>query len=97
VIWTRDGIVAVVHQYGDPNSGTIWNVLVYIYEQNYMGYLVNTGYVALNGPGTLGHGNFCWGNSSNSCLNSPLKFAINQTLIVKALNDGSFMVTSHQV
>jgi len=30
-------------------SGTSWNVLVYIYQQNEMGFLVNTGYVALNG------------------------------------------------
>ena len=52
VMWTKDGTVAAVHQSPDSNTGTNWNVLVYIYQQNDMGYIVNTGYVALNGPGT---------------------------------------------
>ena len=49
VLWTKDGTVAAVHEYSDSMSGTSWNVLVYIYQHNEMGFLVNSGYVALNG------------------------------------------------
>jgi hypothetical protein len=94
VIWARNGTVATVHQYLDANSVPNWNVLVFIYQQDQNGYLVDTGYVALNGPGTLGRGNFCWADSSNSCLNSSLSFDLNQTLLVHALNNGDFMITN---
>jgi hypothetical protein len=96
-VWTRNGIVAAVHQYPDSNTGTNWSVLVYIYQQNSMGYLVNTGYVALNGLGTSGHGNFCWNDGHNSCLGTPLAFSLNQTLTVEALNNGNFMLQNRQV
>jgi len=94
VIWARNGTVATVHQYLDANNVPNWNVLVFIYLQDQNGYLVDTGYVALNGPGTLARGNFCWVDGSNSCLNSPLSFDLNQTLTVHALNNGDFMVTN---
>jgi hypothetical protein len=97
VIWTRDGTVAAVHQYSDPNSGMNWNVLVYVYDQSDMGYLVNTGYVALNGLGTQGHGNFCWNDGNGSCLNAPLSFGLNETLTVSALNNGNFMLKNRQL
>ena len=97
VIWTKDGTVAAVHQYPDSSTRTNWNVLVYIYQQNYMGYLVNTGYVALNGLGTQGHGNYCWNNGNGKCLTAPLSFSLNQTLAVDALNDGSFMLKNRQL
>jgi hypothetical protein len=69
-------------------SGTGWNVLVHIYQQNEMGFLVNTGYVALNGTGTEGHGNYRWNDGNGNCLNSRLSFRLNQTLTVLALNNG---------
>ena len=97
VIWTKDGTVAAVHQYQDSNTGTNWNVLVYTYQQNDMGYLVNTGYVALNGPGTQGHGNYCWNDGNGKCLTAPLGFSLNQTLAVDALNDGNFMLKNRQL
>ena len=96
VIWTKNGTVAAVHQYSDPGGGTNWNVLVYIYQQNDIGYLVNTGYVALNGLGTQGHGNYCWNSGSGNCLNAPLRFRLNETLSVAALNNGNFMVKNRQ-
>ena len=46
-----------VHEYSDSMSGTSWNVLVYIYQHDEMGFLVNTGYVALNGVGIESPGN----------------------------------------
>jgi hypothetical protein len=91
-----DGTVAAVHQQSDSNNGTNYNVLVYIYQQNDMGYLVNTGYVALNGHGIQGRGNYCWDNGSGQCLNVPLSFRLNQTLTVEALNDGNFMIRNRQ-
>src|SRR5438094_9978820 len=97
VIWTKNGTVAAVHQYSDPGGGTNWNVLVYIYQQNEMGYLVNTGYVALNGLGTQGHGNYCWNDGNGKCLTEPLSFSLNQTLAVDALNDGNFMLKNCQL
>ncbi len=97
VIWTKDGTVATVHQYSSSNSGTNWNVLVFIYQQNNLGYLVDTGYVALNGPGTAGHGNFCWNDGNGSCLKMPLGFSLNQTVTVDALNDGNFMIRNRQL
>lgn len=97
VIWTKNGTVAAVHQYSDPGSETSWNVLVYIYQQNDMGYLVNTGYVALNGLGISGHGNYCWNSGNGNCLNAPLSFRLNETLSVEALNDGNFMVKNRQL
>ena len=96
VIWTKNGIVTAAHQNSDPNSGTDWNVLVYIYEQNDMGYLVNTGYVALNGPGIQGHGNYCWNDGNNNCLGMPQSFDMNQALTVEALNNGNFMIKNRQ-
>ena len=92
VVWTKDGIVTAVHQQPNSNSGTNWNVLVYIYQQTSMGYIVNTGYVALNGLGTPGHGNYCWDNGNGSCLNAPLSFSSNQALTVEALNSGNFRI-----
>jgi len=97
VIWTKDGTVTAVHQYSDPNGGTNWNVLVYIYQQNDMGYLVNTGYVPLNGLGTQGHGNYCWDDGTSNCLNAPLSFRLNETLSVAALNNGNFMLKNRQL
>lgn len=79
------------------NVGTNWNVLVYIYQQNDMGYLVNTGYVALNGPGTTGNGNYCWDDGHNNCLSTPLNFNMNQALTVEAMNNGNFMLKSRQL
>ena len=97
VIWTKNGTVAAVHQYSDSNSGANWNVLVYIYQQNDMGYLVNTGFVALNGLGIPGHGNFCWNDGHSSCLGRPLGFSLNQTLTVEALKNGNFMLKNRQL
>ena len=57
-----------------------------------MGYPVNTGYIALNGVGTLGHGNCCWNDGNGDYLNVPLSFRLNQTLSVEALNNGSFVL-----
>ena len=94
VKWAKDGTVVAVHQYPDSNTGTSWNVLVYIYQQSDMGYLVNTGYVALNGPGTPNHGNYCWNDGNNNCLSTPLSFNMNQALTVEALNNGNFMLKS---
>ena len=96
-IWTKDGTVAAVHEYSGSTSGTSWNVLVYIYQQNELGSLVNTGYVALNGMGVEGHGNYCWNDGSDGCLNSPLSFRLNQTLTVEALNNGDFMIMNRQL
>jgi hypothetical protein len=96
VIWTRDGTVAAVHEYSDSISRTSWNVLVYIYQHNEMGFLVNTGYVALNGMGTESHGNYCWNDGNGNCLSSPLSFRLNQTLTVLALNNGAFMIKNQQ-
>lgn len=92
VIWAKDGKVTAVHEYSDSSSATNWNVLVFIFQQNDNGYLVNNGFVALNGQGTLGHGNFCWDNGHNDCLSTPLNFSLNQTLTVEALNNGEFML-----
>src|SRR5713226_10495427 len=78
-------------------SGTSWNVLVYIYQQNEMGFLVNTGYVALNGMGIQRHGNYCWNDGNGNCLNSPLSFRLNQTPTVVAMNNGDFMIRNHQL
>ena len=97
VMWTKDGAVTAVHQYSDSSSGTNWNVLVYIYQQDDMGYIVNTGFVALNGLGIHGHGNYCWNDGSGGCLNSPLSFRLNQTLTVEALNNGDFMIMNRQL
>jgi hypothetical protein len=97
VIWTKDGTVAAVHHQADSNNGTNWNVLVYIYQQNDMGYLVNTGYVALNGMGIEGHGNYCWNDGNGNCLNSPSSFRLNQTLTVVAMNNGDFMISNRQL
>ena len=97
LIWTKDGTVAAVHQYSDSNGGTNWNVLVYIYQQDDMGYLVNTGFVALNGPGIPGHGNFCWNDGHNNCLSTPLGLSLNQTVTVEALNNGNFMLRNRQL
>jgi hypothetical protein len=97
VIWTKDGTVTAVHEYSDTMSGTSWNVLVYIYQQNEMGSLVNTGYVALNGMGIEGHGNYCWNDGNGNCLNAPLSFRLNQTLTVAALNNGNFMLKNRQL
>ena len=96
VMWTKDGTVAAVHQYSNSNNGVNWNVLVYIYQQNDMGFLVNTGYVALNGLGTQGHGNYCWNDGKGKCLNAPLSFRPNETLTVAALNNGNFMLKNRQ-
>jgi len=65
-------------------SGTGWNVLVHIYQQNEMGFLVNTSYVVLNGMGTEGHGNYCWNDGNGNCLT------------VLALNNGDFMIRNRQ-
>lgn len=94
-MWTKDGTVVAAHQYSDSSAGMNWNVLVYIYQQSDMGYLVNTGYVALNGPGTPGHGNYCWNDGNNNCLGAPLSFNMNQALTVEALNNGNFMINNH--
>ena len=67
----------------DSNSGTSCNVLVYIYQRNDMGYLVNTGFVALNGLGTLGHADFCWNDEHDGCLATPPGFSLNQPLLPK--------------
>jgi hypothetical protein len=96
VIWTRDGTVATVHQYTDSKNVTNWNVLVFIYQRNSMGYLADTGYISLNGPGTEGHGNYCWNDGNRNCLNVPLGFSLNQTLTIDALNDGNFMIRNRQ-
>ena len=95
-IWAKDGIVAAVQEQSGSNGGTNWNVLVYIYQQNDMGYLVNTGYVALNGLGTQGHGNYCWNDGNGNCLYSPLSFRLNETLTVDTLNNGDFMISNRQ-
>ena len=97
VVWTKDGIVMAVHEESNSNNGTNWNVLVYIYQQTSMGYLVNTGYVALNGLGTPGHGNYCWDKGNGRCLNAPLNFSSNQALTVEALNNGNFMIINRQL
>jgi len=96
VIWTKDGTVAALHEYSDSMSGTSWNVLVYIYQHNEMGFLVNTGYIALNGIGIEGHGNYCWSDGDGNCLNSPLSFRLNETLTVDALNNGDFMISNRK-
>jgi hypothetical protein len=97
VIWTRNGTVATVHQYADSNDVPHWSVLVFIYQTNDMGFLTDTEYIALNGAGTPGHGNFCWNNGNNGCLSSPMNLGPNQTLTVDALNDGNFMISNHQM
>jgi len=96
-IWTKEGTVAAVQEHWDSMSGTSWNVLVYIYQHNEMGFLVNTGYVALNGMGIEGHGNYCWNDGNGNCLNSPLSFRLNQTLTVVAMNNGDFVITNRQL
>jgi hypothetical protein len=96
-IWTKDGIVASVHEYEDSTTRTNWNVLVYTYQQNEMGFLVNTGYIALNGMGIEGNGNYCWNDGKDNCLSSPLSFRLNQTLTVVALNNGDFMIKNRQL
>jgi len=96
VIWSKDGTVVAVHQSMNTSNDAKWNALVYIYEQNVNGYLVNTGYIALNGAGTLNRGNFCWSDGHNSCLGTPLGFSLNQTLTVEALNNGNFMLKNRQ-
>jgi len=97
VIWTKDGTVAAVHQYSNSNNEANWNVLVYIYQQNDIGYLVNTGYIALSGLGIQGHGNYCWNDGNGNCLNAPLSFRLNETLTVAALNNGNFMLENRQL
>jgi len=97
VIWTKDGTVAAVHEYSDSMSGTSWNVLVYIYQQNEMDFLLNTGYVALNGMGIESHGNYCWNDGNGKCLISPLSFRLNQTLTVVALSNGDFVIGNRQL
>jgi hypothetical protein len=97
VVWTKEGTVAAVHQQTDSNNVPNWNVLVYIYQQNDMGYLVNTGYVALNGMGIAGHGNYCWNDGNGNCLSSPLSFRLNQTLRVVAMNNGDFLISNRQL
>jgi hypothetical protein len=52
-------------------SGPSLNVLVYIYQQNEMGFLLNTGFVALNGMGIEGHGNFAGTTERVSALVRP--------------------------
>ncbi len=96
VEWTRNGTVAAVHQHSNSKGETNRNVLIYIYQQNDMGYLVNTGYVALNGLGTQEHGNYCWNDGNGNCLYSPLSFRLNETLTVDALNNGDFMISNRQ-
>ena len=96
VIWTKDGTVATVHQYSNSNNLTNWNVLVFTYQQSSVGSLVNTGYLALNGPGTQGHGNYCWNDGNGGCLKTPLGFSLNQSLAIDALNDGSFVIQNRQ-
>ena len=91
-MWTRDGIVTAVHQQSNSDSGTNWDVLVYIDQQSDNGYLVNTGSVALNGLGTQGHGNYCWDDGNGNCLRAPHSFSLNQTLMVEALQNGNFML-----
>ena len=78
-------------------SGTSWNALVYIYQQNEMGFLVNTGYVPLNGMGIEGLGNYCWNDGNGNCLNASVSFRLNETLTVSALNNGNFMLEKRQV
>jgi hypothetical protein len=78
VLWTKDGTIAAVHEYSDSTSGTSWSV--YIYQHNEMGFLVNTGYVALNGMGIQSHGNYCWNDGNGNCLNSPLSFRLTKLL-----------------
>ncbi len=78
-------------------SGTSWNVLVYIYQQNEMDFLLNTGYVALNGMVIEGYGNCCWNDRNGNCLNSPLSFRPNQTFTVVAVNNGDSVITSRQL
>ena len=97
VTWTKNGTVVAAHQYTDSSAETNWNVLVYIYQQSDLGYLVNTGYVALNGPGTANHGNYCWNDGNNKCLSTPQSFNMNQTLTVEALNNGNFVIKNHQL
>ena len=97
VVWTKDGTVAAVHQQTNSNNVPNWNVLVYIYQQNDIGYLVNTGYVALNGMGIASHGNYCWNDGNGSCLSSPLSFRLNQTLTVVAMNNGDFLISNRQL
>ncbi len=92
VIWTKDGTVAAVHQSTNPSTSANWNALVYIYEQKVNGYLVDTGYIALNGPGIQGRGNFCWDSGNGTCLNIPISLAVNQTVTVEALNNGNYMI-----
>lgn len=96
-IWSKDGTVAAIHEYSDSTSERSWNVLVYIYQQNEIGSLVNTGYVALNGIGVEGHGNYCWNDGNGGCLSSPLSFRLNQTLTIEALNNGDFMIMNRQL
>src|SRR6266699_5764578 len=92
VIWTKDGTVAATHQSTKPSNGANWNALVYIYELKANGYLVDTGYIALNGPGIQGRGNFCWDSGNGTCLNIPLSLAVNQTVTVEAMNNGNYMI-----
>jgi len=71
--------------------------LVHVYQQIDMDYLVNTGYIALNGIGTQTHGNYCWNDGNGKCRNAPLSFRLNETLNVTALNDGNFMLKNRQL
>jgi hypothetical protein len=96
-IWTKDGTVAAVVEYSDSMSGTSWNVLVYIYQHDEMGFLVNTGYVPLDGMGIESHGNYCWNDGNGNCLNSPLSFRLNETLTVVALSNGDFVIRNRQL
>src|SRR5260370_8115854 len=85
-----------VHEYSDSTSGTGWNVLVYIYQHDEMGFLVNTGYVALNGMGIQGHGNYCWNDGNGNCLNSTLSFRLTQTLtVVPMINVDLLIMNPH--
>jgi len=61
--------VAAVHEYSAPNSGTNWNLLVYVYEQSDLGYFVNTGCFALNGLGSQGQGNYAGTPETVTALN----------------------------
>src|SRR5690242_1538392 len=82
VIWSKDGVVTSAHQSTNPSNGANWNALVYIFEQKVNGYLVDTGFIALNGPGIQDRGNFCWDSGNGTCLNVPLPLATNQTVTV---------------
>ena len=85
VVWTDTGVVMTANQ-----SGSSWHVLVFLAGKHDLYNVYDGQILALNGLGTLGSSNYCWGDGSG-CV-SPQSFSVNETLTVRALNGGSYEV-----